>query len=296
MAEVIKMPDLLERRAQKIEAALDRQDMANARTEEATRDWREATLELAVELASVKLEMNNNDRAFGAWCDKRFGGNRINTNDRAALVRWGADPDGTRKMLAKEDSRSIQMIDRRFCNATKPPKAPAPDTPKRIEAADAIRAHVSVHGKVPTVQEAMKASGLSRIVVEPALATVKAENRIAPSTHTYTKAQEHHVEARVKVEVKAAMEQLHKSFESEVQKRNKADIDRLFPDLEKLRESAALNERHYREMIEKEAIFTETEFTTILTCLHPDNSASKEKRDTAFKAFHAVKLKLTGKK
>ena len=58
MAEVIKMPDLLERRAQKIDAALNRQDMANARTEEAAHDWRAATLELAVELASAKLEMN----------------------------------------------------------------------------------------------------------------------------------------------------------------------------------------------------------------------------------------------
>ena len=54
---------------------------------------------------------------------------------------------------------------------------------------------------------------------------------------------------------------------------------------------------HYGQMINNHnPIFTEEEFRTIIICLHPDNSASKEKRDTAFKAVQARKLQLTGKK
>ena len=112
----------------------------------------------------------------------------------------------------------------------------------------------------------------------------------------FTKAQEHHIETRVKIEVKAAIEQLHKSFEAEVQKRNKADIDKLFPDLEEIREKARTTEKYHREQLEKNALFTEAEYITILTCLHPDNVASKEKRDTAFKTFSAIKIQLTGKR
>jgi hypothetical protein len=43
-------------------------------------------------------------------------------------------------------------------------------------------------------------------------------------------------------------------------------------------------------------LFNETEFMTLLACVHPDNSASEHKRDTAFKALNAMKFQLTGKR
>ena len=184
MGKVIEMPDALERRAQKIEAALVRQDDAEDRSIKANQDWRDATLELAVELAGAKAELNNNDKKFGDWCKGRFGENRININDRAALVRWGVDPEGTRAMLAKENSRSIQMIDRRFCSVTKPPHL---TTAKREEAEAFIRAYKAERGVYPTVIQACEGSGLSRIVIEPALATVKTEDRTAPTELRYLK-------------------------------------------------------------------------------------------------------------
>ena len=171
---VVKLPDLLERHAQKIEAALDRQDDANERTEKANKDWKEATLEIAIELAAAKKELRSL-QAFGKWCAARFGDNRLPKDDLAALTRWGSDPEETRTMLAKDDSRSVQMIDRRFRNVTK-----TPTTPKREEAEASIRVHKSVHGVYPTVLQAGKETGLSRIVIEPALAAVKAEDRVAP--------------------------------------------------------------------------------------------------------------------
>ena len=77
MGKVIEMPDPLERRAQKIEAALDRQEDANDRSSRADKDWKEATFELAVELTAAKKELRTN-RAFGGgammsfWCTPSY--------------------------------------------------------------------------------------------------------------------------------------------------------------------------------------------------------------------------------
>ena len=285
---VVKMPDLLERRAQKIDAALARQDDANDRSDKADEDWRAATLDLAVELAGAKSELNNDNQAFGKWCDGRFGDNRITINDRAALVRWGADPEGTRLMLAKENSRSIQMIDRRLCNATKTPRT---TTAKREEAEASIRTHKAVHGVYPTVLEAGKETGLSRIVIEPALATVKAEDRVAPAELRFTKAQDAHVEARLKMLSK----QLEADFNARVMAENKKQIDILFPKLEKIQESAKLAEKYHREQIEKNAVFTEAEYRDLLLCTHEANP-SEETRQRAFMVLNAKKFQLTGKR
>jgi hypothetical protein len=67
--------------------------------------------------------------------------------------------------------------------------------------------------------------------------------------------------------------------------------------LNQLQKEASEKWERYDTLINSyQPIFNETEFVTILTCLHPDNSASKEKRNVAFKAFNAMKLQLTGKK
>ena len=79
-----------------------------------------------------------------------------------------------------------------------------------------------------------------------------------------------------------------------MQKRNKIDIDKLFPTLEELQNKAKLNEKYYRELIEKHAIFTEAEYRDILLCTHEGNP-SEETRKRAFMALNAKKLQLTGK-
>jgi hypothetical protein len=52
---VVKMPDRLERYAFAIDAALVLQADAVERSEEASHDWRRATLDLAVELAKARV-------------------------------------------------------------------------------------------------------------------------------------------------------------------------------------------------------------------------------------------------
>ena len=116
-----------------------------------------------------------------------------------------------------------------------------------------------------------------------------AEDTVAPQTFTFTKAQDKQVEARLKV--------LEAQFNERVRltmlERNKDFI----ATLEQSKKEASEKAYHYGQMINNHnPIFTEEEFRTIIICLHRDNSASKEKRDTAFKAVQARKLQLTGKK
>ena len=198
---IVKMPDRLERRAQKIEAAM-------ARRAKGDEEWVEGTIELAVELAGARSDCGDDDTRFGAWIRGRFGDNRLPRGDQEALIRWGRDPEGTRFLFTNTTNLSIRYIDQTLHRNVQG----SPDTVKREEAKEAIRVHKATYGVYPSVIEACRDTGLSRIVIEPALAAVKAEDRIAPSEIRFTKAQEHHVEMRVKIELKAATEQLHKSF------------------------------------------------------------------------------------
>ena len=286
---VVKMPDLLERLAQRIDAALGGQEAAIAQGRKEAQRWRDETLVLAVALAEAKTNLNNNDQAFGKWCAGRFGDNRININDRAALVRWGADPEGTRVMLSNTDSQSVQVIDRRFCSATKPRSTPVATTPKRQAAAASIRAYTAVHGVTPTVQQAVKASGLSRIVIEPALATVKAEDNLNPPPSSPTKTANAHHEAILKIR----LQELEKTFEARVQAEYQRRVAAYFPDLQKRYDDTARKEKIYMDQLSKRAVFTKTEYIDILFCVRNEH-VPQDRRDRATIALEAQKLKLVG--
>jgi hypothetical protein len=193
--------------------------------------------------------------------------------------------------LEATKNRSIQVIDRTFTTPSKGAEKP-PGGPKLQEAKDRILAHEAATGKLPPADRHFQMEGVTPSTYDRAIREIRGA-RETTGPLKFTKAQEHHVEARVKIEVKAAIEQLHASFEKEVEKRNKVDIDKLFPDLEKMREDARRNEKLYRELIEKNAIFTEAEYRDIL-CTHEGNP-SKETRKRAFIALNAKKLQLTGK-
>jgi hypothetical protein len=288
---VVKMPDPLERRAQKIEAALDRQDDAIERGERAADDWRAATLDLAIEVAAAKAEFNNNTKKFGEWRKGRFGDNRLDPNVCAALVRWGADPEGTRKMLAGEKSQSVRVIDLRV---SKTANSPSIGGSKSKSAHAALQANEAT-GTKASHKEVARALGVSESTVTEAARDLKAARTTELGQIYYTKAQDAHVEARVKIAIKAKIAEYDKLFEARVTEATKARIDLLFPDLEKLREDAKRNEKYYRELIAKNALFTEDQVMDIVKACHPDNSASREVRNRAFIAVNAKKLILMGK-
>lgn len=291
---VVKLPDLLERRAIKIEAAMVRR--TKGRTE-----WIEGTIELAIELAGAKAD-HNSTQEFGKWFTDRFSNPTISKDERPILARWGAaTADEIRAVLEKDESTSIQGIDNRNPGLGVPvrtytkPAAPPPPPPKttmvREEVKDVIRAHKAQHGVYPSVAEVTQESKRSRIVAEPALAAVIAEDTIAPKTFTFTKAQDAQLEARLKV----LDRQRAATFEARVQEEYQKRVALMFPNIEKLREDATRKEKTYREALEKIAILKEPEYMDILKTCHPDNSASKEVRERAFITVQSKKLQLTGK-
>lgn len=280
---VVKIPDRLERRAQKIEAALRRRDDAKT-------DWKEATLELAIELAGARSELPS-DQVFGKWYDERFANaSKPGEHERAILIRWGNAPEEARAILERTDSQSIQMIDRRF-RRSEPAIIGERPTVAKDEAKEIARAYKAEHGHYPSRDRIIQAHRVASATADQALAEVRIEDRIAPQEITYTKAQEHHLEARLKILNQAR----EAEFEARVVQETKKRIDILFPKLERLEESAKINEKYYRERLEKMAIFTEAEYRDILFCTHEANP-SKETRERAFIALNAKKLQLTGKR
>ena len=98
-----------------------------AQMRNAQNDWVEGALTTAKALHTARLSFSN-DTDFGKWCEaNRLGFAFINHNDRAALIRIGADLDYWRDRIAKSDSRSLPRI---VANDIPPPEV----SPARIPA------------------------------------------------------------------------------------------------------------------------------------------------------------------
>ena len=85
-----------------------------------------------------------------------------------------------------------------------------------------------------------------------------------------------------------------KTFEARVIAKNQKEIAELFPRLQEMQDRAALNEKLYREQLQKIAVFKKGEYLDIIKTCHPDNSASAEVRHRAFVVVMAKQLRATG--
>ena len=291
----------LEQCERRIDAALDRWTVA-------AKDWREATLELAIELAAARAVYGDNDRAFGEWLE-RFGSRAPGATNRAVLVRWGKDPVQARALLESTESRNLQGIDRMF-SFEKTSKRGRPR--HKVEAtAEALKDQT---GEWPASEALGREAGVSPRTARDALRTVKAVEGAVSDAETkaeaaetalvkqvkFTKAQELHVEVavrrRIKEVEKERKEWLAKFWQQVGQMADEA-CQKRFPGLQDRENAAFRQEEYWRDIINKhKPIFTEAEFGDIRMCLHPDNSASNEKRNHAFNTFNIKKLQLTGKK
>ena len=296
---VVKIPDPLERRAQKIEAALTRRARGDG-------EWIEGTIELAIELTGARGDFRDNDRAFGRWLDQRFGDRAPARTNRAILIKWGADPNQIRAILEKSESRSIQIIDRMFSHARKHPQVVgAPrghGRPRRVNKVEAVAEALKTEtGQWPSTKKLAEVAGVGPRNADNALRAVKAvEDAIgrAPDI-TYTKAQDHHVEARIRAatkELEKAAQAREASFWERVTKEANASCAKRFPHLQERENDVVRAERHWRTVANNhKPIFTDAEYRDLLLCTHEANP-SEETRKRAFMALKAAKLQLTGKK
>jgi uncharacterized coiled-coil protein SlyX len=86
----------------------------------------EGVLQTAAELSKART-LFKADKSFGDWCrDNGFGEDRLNKNDRAALIDFGKDIDRARQVLERTERKSIQLI---HANEWRSPSVRRPDRP-----------------------------------------------------------------------------------------------------------------------------------------------------------------------
>ena len=320
---IIKLPDPLERIALKIEVALARKAKNEA-------DWIEVVIELAIELAAARNAFPAN-QAFGEWFDSRFSIS-IPKDERAILIKWGRDIEHTRTVLANTDSRSIQLIhqnEQRLLSAKKtplvaplaqpqlplespsqpqqpsmpPPRHPAASTatrpaPKQSQAAvlkqlgreEAIRQGKTVP-LLPLDTETV--NSIHKQVRDAAAAVPDLAGKAKRTFEKILAAEMAKLVAELRLyQERAAIEMPGKIAEAVTQR-----VATQFPDYEKRIANAREREEYYGKLVRAVKVpLTEAEYTNLVMCCHPDNSASKERRDTALQVLNAKRFNLTGKK
>ena len=76
---------------------------------EASDQWVEKTIALAIELKEARDEYGSNDTAFGQWLvDNNC--NDLDKNQRGALIKFAEHVELTRQVLKETSSRSLQLI------------------------------------------------------------------------------------------------------------------------------------------------------------------------------------------
>lgn len=104
---------------------------------------------------------------------------------------------------------------------------------------------------------------------------------------------------KVGVAIRQHQKKLDREFELKVQAEVKQRNQKAFPVLDKIQKEAYVNEKLYREFMQKQKkIMTVVEFTLVCSLLHPDSriSASEERLRRAFQMFEPKKFALTGEK
>jgi hypothetical protein len=83
---------------------------ADKQMKQAHAQWIEGALKAAGALYLARKRLTDH-AVFGKWCDDNgLGGDVITKDERAALVKIGADIDYWRETLAKTESRSLRLI------------------------------------------------------------------------------------------------------------------------------------------------------------------------------------------
>jgi hypothetical protein len=148
-------------------------------------------------------------------------------------------------------------------------------------------------GELPTPTIISKEMKLSRSTAAEALHEVKSMREGLLGQIKLTKAQEYHIEIKLKL----LSRKLETEFAERVRLATLEKSKSYLADLEELKKKAQEKYDLHNKLINNyKPLLTEDEFRAILVCLHPDNSASEERRKKAFTMFNAKKFQLTGNK
>ena len=260
--------------------------------------WIDRTLRQAKILAAARIKCATNAE-FGRWCvDNRFNESVISHNERAILVQWGNNPVWTRTVLDKTKRKSIEHIHRnewdsnRLTHVRKTPSLKLPGGPKFAAAKAYVQVYEAETGGFPSEQTISDEAGVSAKVSRLALYALKDQRADAVGPIKFTKAQDHHVEVRLRIAAKAQEVQFKERVRLAMLEHN-ADYRR---GLEELQREATEQRDLYEKLVNNhQPIFTDMEYRDILLCTHEANP-SDETRKRAFMTLNAKKIQLIGKR
>ena len=284
--KTVKFPDADEQLAREIKGAWQL-------TQNGRNDWREGSLELAIKLAKARAVRN--DRELGAWLGENgLGGNVLSKEDRSALIEMGAEPERFRLILEKTDRWSWQHIYRKewevrqVTNQVVQPEvanAAIPNAPNFGAAMAAALAHEAETGSFPTSTELVSLGVAERRTADTVLLALKWMRAERDAPVKYTKAQQTHIEAAIKLRAR----KLENEFEERVNIEVKLRCERAFPMLQE-RENRVFAAK---QMFLAKAVLTKAEYDDILFCTHNKNP-SEERRHRADVVVIDKKVRLTG--
>ena len=156
---------------------------------------------------------------------------------------------------------------------------------------DKVAEEMGVHNSTVDIAVGLERGRLEGLVEGEAL-TLNEQGK-------FTKAQAKHVEALIKKHRRDLDAQFAAAVETEVNKQvktRKAALEKAREAVAKQLNDSFRDQQHWKALINNhKPILTPEEFRAIVMVLHPDNSASEEKRARALQSVNEKKLQLTGK-
>jgi hypothetical protein len=132
------------------------------------------------------------------------------------------------------------------------------------------------------VAERVRLETLAELDIDP--------ETLTPSAKAKLEIAKRMMERKLNIEHAARMKRIDEEVDQRVTANGKKYHDRL---MESIGEHYEAEQRFRRLINDHKAVFTISEFMSILKCLHPDNSASVETRADGFRLFNSKKLQLT---
>ena len=170
-----------------------------------------------------------------------------------------------------------------------------PKVTKKKDVENYVLAYEEKYKCLPSRTQIARETGVFNSTIDTVLIHFKEarEKKKVSDPIKYTKAQQGHIEAAIKIHKR----ELDAILEETLRDRIKAYIDKHMPSLKAKNEELSKKIEYYDMITNRfKPIFTAEEFRAILMCLHPDGIRTKEKLEQVFNMVKEKEKPLTGRK
>jgi hypothetical protein len=260
---VVQLPTLLERLADKLRAYLKR-DTTNRN------EWIEIQEGICLTLAEARGQFPA-DIEFGQWCDDNgFGQSVLRHETRAAAIAMGRNPEVLRSCLGATERRSLLTIYRKeFCGFITVSKPPTRRKPKLdLTPSPAMQRALNAYDELAAKEEPITAKAIrdraqvSDTPVRRVFALKSEEAKLDPLTPAEMRAT---MQKRYELAVRKARLEIREELKEEVYR----ELDGLVRRVKERSDRADRVLQNFKGVMSKDA------FRKIRACLHPDHNSFK---------------------